>query len=194
MERHTQGGDASVEARRPEFDGKKADNPHRGRRQGDPCDLRQRRQVFAMRGLPLQVCAGGQRRSVVSEMPPVPPRASPDEKPHGAKGRLRISGSPRNDKRGSRHPFPASQRPFRVWLDSRYPRHDPESSEAVNSLFPQACVIMGSYPRANRTHINPENTGKPNTHTPKNTGKPNTHTNSKTSRRLTSSRSDYSCE
>ena len=36
MERHTQGGDASVEARRPEFDGKKADNPHRGRRQGDP--------------------------------------------------------------------------------------------------------------------------------------------------------------
>ena len=32
MERHTQGGDASVEARRPEFDGKKADNPHRGRR------------------------------------------------------------------------------------------------------------------------------------------------------------------
>ena len=55
VERHTQGGDASVEARRPESDGKKADNPHRGRRQGDPCDLRQRRQVFAMRGLPLQV-------------------------------------------------------------------------------------------------------------------------------------------
>ena len=38
-----------------EFYGKKADNPHRGRRQGDPCDLRQPRQVFAMRGLPLQV-------------------------------------------------------------------------------------------------------------------------------------------
>ena len=38
-----------------EFYGKKADNPHRGRRQGDPCDLRQPRHVFAMRGLPLQV-------------------------------------------------------------------------------------------------------------------------------------------
>ena len=37
------------------FDGKKADNPHRGRRQGDPCDLLQRGHVFAMRALPLQV-------------------------------------------------------------------------------------------------------------------------------------------
>ena len=33
-----------------EFYGKKADNPHRGRRQGDPCDLRQPRHVFANAG------------------------------------------------------------------------------------------------------------------------------------------------
>ena len=32
---------------------------------------------------------------------------------------------------------------------------------------------MGSYPRANRTHINPENIGQTeHTNTPKNTGKP----------------------
>ena len=99
-------------------------------------------------------------------MPPVPPLASPDERPHGAKGRLRISGSPRERQTRLKAPFPglsaAPQRPFRVWLD-RYLRHDPESLEAVNSLFPQACVIMGGYPRANRTHI-PRKTRANRTH------------------------------
>ena len=54
-------------------------------------------------------------------------------------------------------------------------------SDCRLEVYPQVPVILGSYPRANRTHIKPANTGKPNTHTPTNTGKPNTHTSSKTS-------------
>ena len=64
--------------RRRQVDGKKADNPHRGRRQGDPWTFVSR--GFRYAGLPLK-SEGGQRRSVVPEMPPVPGLAPPDERP-----------------------------------------------------------------------------------------------------------------
>ena len=161
MERHTQGGDASVEARRPEFDGKKADNPHRGRRQGDPCDLRQRRQVFAMRGLPLQVWAGGQRRSVVPKMPPVPPLASPDERPHGAKARLRTSGSPRERQTRLKAPFPGPQRPLSGlsapgWT-LKYPSTLPNPQKAHIAYF-GVRVAMERNPGV-KTHLERRRTG-----------------------------------
>ena len=76
-----------------EFYGK-AENPHRGpnpgRTQGGSLDA-----VRALR----PPRTGGHRRSVVPEMPPVPPLASPGKRPSRAKGRLRTSGSSKNDER-----------------------------------------------------------------------------------------------
>ena len=78
--------------------------------------------------------------------------ASPDERPHGAKGRLRTSGSPRNDKRGSRHPFPGPQRSFRIGLDLWYPPDDPVPSEAVNRLFPTGLCESGEFSSTKPDH------------------------------------------
>ena len=44
-------------------------------------------------------------------------------------------------------PSAARRRPFCVGLDLGGSHPAPESSEAVNHLFPQVCVIQGSYPR-----------------------------------------------
>ena len=56
--------------------------------------------------------------------------ASPDERPHGAKGRLRISGSPRERQTRLKAPFPGPQRPFRAGLDSQYPSTLPNPQKA----------------------------------------------------------------
>ena len=69
-------------------------------------------------------------------MPPVPPLASPDERPHGAKGRLRTSGSPRERQTRLKAPFPGPQRPLSGlsaagWTSLWGIPHAPESSEAA---------------------------------------------------------------
>ena len=131
----------------------------------------------------------------MNRLPALPARGGAAFEPAFARRMLRLrktvelnATSCSNAPAGPNLPFPglsaARQRPFRVGLDpgGGAAPHAPESSEDVNRLFPQACVNPGSFPRANRTHINPENTDKPNT-----------HTSSKTNRRFTSSSSGWSC-
>ena len=56
-------------------------------------------------------------------------------------------------------PFPASQWPVSGLLAPSWTLDippPPETLEAVNLLFPQACVILRSFPRANRTLFSPQ--------------------------------------
>ena len=61
-------------------------------------------------------------------------------------------------------PFPrpsaARQRPRRGGLDSRYTPLPGKRTRAANRLFPQACVILGSFPRSKNTPISGQNTVK----------------------------------
>ena len=61
-------------------------------------------------------------------------------------------------------PFPrpsaARQRPRRAGLDSRYTPLPGKRTRAANRLFPQACVILGSFPRSKDTPISGQNTVK----------------------------------
>ena len=138
--------------------------------------------------------AGGQRRSVVPEMPPVPPLASPDERPSRAKGRLRPSGSPRSNFKAPLNGLSAASRGHsrrRIGLPG-IPRA-PASSEVVNLLFPQACVNLGSFPRPFTTTLfNPVSTIHHDNCPKSSTIHHDIHI-VKTSRRFTSSRSGYSC-
>ena len=77
-------------------------------------------------------------RSVVQEMPPAPALAPPDERPS------RVPCVSLNS------PFPPLGSPLRASADRPGPFRPPHllnRSERVNRLFPQACVIWGSFPR-----------------------------------------------
>ena len=124
----------------------KAKNPHHGPNQGRT----QGGSLDAVRAL-RPARAGGHRRSVVQEMPP-----GRQQKKSRDKGPLTRPGSPviAPLNPGQLGPLVSPFAPLGSPLTASAgrpgpfrPPHFSNRRERVNCLFPQACVILGSFPR-----------------------------------------------
>ena len=120
--------------------------------------------AWTLCGLFVPARAGGHRRSVVPEMPPGRPTK---ELKSRDKGPLTRPGSARDRSAQSRSAMPLVS-PFRPLrgssadfpgLDLGIPRAYPSATRPQITYFPQACVILGIFPRAFGIPLDARNAG-----------------------------------